>query len=103
MNRKQRRHYERKKHNIKQTKSFPEGTKVVLNFDRLILQNPKRNQWCKEHRDKILTIEKAERFKETAFIYTLKEDETDPKWYFSHYDLMTLENYLKTKEKVKND
>ena len=104
MNREQRRKWAkiRKKSKVLNTGPFCEGTKVVLNYNKLVFHNPKRNRWCEEHKDDVLTIEKDEKFN-NAYIYTLKEDTTDPKWLFSNNDLLTVEEYLRAvnqKEKI---
>lgn len=94
MNRKQRRRWNKKYKKAIPSTVFPPGTKVILNYKRLVLHNPKRNQWCELHKDEVFTIEKVNKFN-TAHIYSLEEDETEPKWLFSQNDLLTVEEYLR--------
>lgn len=68
--------------------SFTEGTRVRINPETVTLGNRKRNKWILEHADDLFTIEYDPKWGENPTIYCLVEDESDPKWYFAHFELL---------------
>ena len=75
----------------------PEGSKVKLDIKTIKSypdykeMNPKYKQFIEDNVDKIFTVEYDERYKDSAIIVTLKEDETDPKWLWSVLDLKVVD------------
>lgn len=68
--------------------SLPEGTKVKINVEA-IQKDCKYNRmtdeyktFVEEHKDNIFTVQYDEKFGEHPKIVMLKEDETDPKYYW---------------------
>ncbi len=70
---------------------FPEGTKVKLVPERLTHGNPIRDRWMEKHIDEIFTIEYDPKWGPEPVIYCLKEDTSDPKWYFTQFELQKYE------------
>lgn len=66
---------------------FQEGEKVRINAKKITKGNSKRVKWVMENANKIFTIEYEKKWGDKPMIYCLKEDETDPKWYFSYFEL----------------
>ena len=66
------------------------GKKVIIsnNYSK---GNNKRNKWVEQNRNKIFTLENDSKFPNSKFIYSLKEDETRPKWLFTIKELIILE------------
>lgn len=72
--------------------SFPEGTKVKIVPEKCVKNNTKRNKFIKENTEKVMTICYDERFKDNPHIYSLAEDENNPKWLWNHSELEIVED-----------
>lgn len=70
------------------TYSYKEGTKVKIDPSKVNRGNPLRNKWIDDHIDQIFTIEYDARFDKDTLIYRFKEDMSNPKWLFSHAELV---------------
>lgn len=70
------------------TYSYKEGTKVRINPSKVNRGNPLKNKWIDDHIDKLFTITYDPRFDRETLIYSFKEDMSEPKWLFSHTELV---------------
>lgn len=69
---------------------FKEGTKVRINPEKVSLGNPKRTRWIEENIETEFTIEYDTRWGTKPSIYCLKEDTSELKWYFAHFELLAI-------------
>lgn len=67
--------------------SFAEGTKVKIIPEKCIKNNIKRNKFIEKNSDKIMTVCYDEKFKNNPHVYSLLEDENNPKWLWNHSEL----------------
>lgn len=65
-----------------------EGSFVKLNMETVKRGNTKRNAWMDAHADEVFTIQYDPKWGANPTIYYLREDESDPKWYFLRSELI---------------
>lgn len=74
---------------------IPEGTKVKINYDRIIKHkdelSDKYIEWITEHKDEIFTCEKDETLSDTDTRVQLSEDTSEVKWLFHVSDLILVD------------
>lgn len=70
------------------TYSYKEGAKVKINPLKVNRGNPLKNKWIDDHTDQIFTIEYDPKFNRETLVYSFKEDMSEPKWLFSHAELV---------------
>jgi hypothetical protein len=75
--------------------TFIEGSKVKLNYDRIMENTEGKSElyleFVEEYKDDILTIEYDERHKDSPSVFCLAEDTNPVKWLFDISDLVLVE------------